>query len=181
MVRVRARVRSSFGKRRQLPEWFSRARAPLTCCPMLPLNSLLAEPLRRPWYDLKGAPCCCTWLFPTSGGSSEADPGALVLDLRTLDPAESVEAIAAAVVAVVGYLEPGAPVRRAVRGVGGVAVVGLVQVYGPDREFASSGPARKTDNRVPVDQRSLPDPGSDAAQVPRDVHVFAVGGLDRNE
>src|SRR5215204_6236404 len=36
MVRVRARVRSSFGKRRQLPEWFSRARAPLTCCPSTP-------------------------------------------------------------------------------------------------------------------------------------------------
>src|SRR5215216_6755079 len=36
MVRVRARVRSSFGKRRQLPEWFSRARPRSHAVPQLP-------------------------------------------------------------------------------------------------------------------------------------------------
>src|SRR5215210_6622716 len=114
-------------------------------------------------------------------GDSETDPGALVLEPRSLDPAESVDAIAAAVVVVANYLEPSAPVRRAVGGVGGVAVVGLVQVYRPDREPIATRLARKADNSVPVDLCSPLDLGSEAAQVRREVHVLAVGGFDRDE
>src|SRR5215210_7166657 len=114
-------------------------------------------------------------------GSSETDPGALVLDFRALDPAESVDAIVATVVAVISYLEPSAPVRGAVRGVRGLAVVRLVQVYGSDRELIATRLASKADNGVPVDHCSPLDPGSEAAQVPREVHVTAVGGFDRDE
>src|SRR5215210_7576440 len=114
-------------------------------------------------------------------GDSETDPGALVLEARALDPAESVDAIAATVEVVANYFEPSAPVRRAVGSVGRVAVVGLVQVYGPDRGPTATRLARKADNGVPVDLCSPLDPGSEAAQVPREVHVLAVGGLDRDE
>src|SRR4029453_2978658 len=82
---------------------------------------------------------------------------------------------------VASSLGSGAPVRRAVWGVGGVAVVGLVQVYTPDRESIATRLARKADNGVPVDLCSLLDPGSEGAQVSREVDVLAVGGFDRDE
>jgi hypothetical protein len=82
---------------------------------------------------------------------------------------------------VANYLEPRAPVWRAISAVAGVAVVSLVQVYRPDRDPTATRLARKADNGVPIDLCSPLDPGSEAAQVPREVHVLAVGGFDRDE
>src|SRR5918998_170636 len=79
------------------------------------------------------------------------------------------------------YLESSTPVRRAIGGVGRGAVVGLVQVYRPDRELIAARLARKADNDVPVDLCSLLDPGGEEAQVPREVHVTAVGTFDGDE
>src|SRR5215207_1698167 len=100
-------------------------------------------------------------------------PGAL--------PAEGVDAAVASEVAVADHLQPRAAVGCALRTVGGIAIVGLVQVHLPGRDVAEGRVAGVAENRQPVDPIALLKPAMETFQVRREARVLAVTGPDRNE